>query len=64
MMHLRDDDSVAQKLPSKFDYYMDESDSVIVVVRRQDGSFVTAFSARGNEGDPVGASPSVPTGPR
>ncbi len=34
------------KLP-KFDYYRDESDPDIVVLRRQDGSFVAAFSARG-----------------
>jgi hypothetical protein len=31
----------------KFDYYLDESDSDIVTLRRQDGSFVAAFSARG-----------------
>ena len=31
----------------KFDYYMDESDADIVVLRRQDGAFVAAFSARG-----------------
>jgi hypothetical protein len=34
------------KLP-KFDYYLDESDPDIVVLRRQDGAFVAAFSARG-----------------
>jgi hypothetical protein len=34
------------KLP-KFDYYLDESDPDVVVLRRQDGSFVAAFSARG-----------------
>jgi two-component system NtrC family sensor kinase len=34
------------KLP-KFDYYLDESDPDIVVLRRQDGVFVAAFSARG-----------------
>jgi hypothetical protein len=33
------------KLP-KFDYYLDESDPDILVLRRQDGSFVAAFSAR------------------
>ena len=32
---------------AKFDYYTDESDPDIVVLRRQDGSFVAAFSARG-----------------
>jgi hypothetical protein len=31
----------------KFDYYLDESDSDIVILRRQDGSFVAAFSASG-----------------
>ena len=31
----------------KFDYYLDESDPDIVVLRRQDGTFVAAFSAQG-----------------
>jgi hypothetical protein len=31
----------------KFDYFLDESDPDVVIVRRQDGSFVAAFSARG-----------------
>ena len=31
----------------KFDYYLDESDPDVVILRRQDGSFVAAFSARG-----------------
>jgi hypothetical protein len=31
----------------KFDYYLDESDPDILVLRRQDGSFVARFSARG-----------------
>jgi hypothetical protein len=30
-----------------FDYYLDESDPDVVILRRQDGSFVAAFSARG-----------------
>jgi hypothetical protein len=34
------------KLPA-FSYYLDESDPDIVVLRRQDGAFVAAFSARG-----------------
>jgi hypothetical protein len=34
------------KLPA-FNYFVDESDPDIVVLRRQDGSFVAAFSARG-----------------
>jgi hypothetical protein len=35
------------KMFAKFDYYIDESDPDIVVLRRQDGAFVAAFSARG-----------------
>ena len=35
-----------EKLP-KFDYYLDESDPDIVVLLREDGAFVAAFSARG-----------------
>jgi hypothetical protein len=31
----------------KFDYYLDESDPDLLVLRRQDGTFVAAFSARG-----------------
>jgi hypothetical protein len=31
----------------KFDYYLDESDPDTVILRRQDGTFVAAFSARG-----------------
>ena len=31
----------------KFDYHLDESDPDIVVLCRQDGTFVAAFSARG-----------------
>jgi hypothetical protein len=31
----------------KFDYYLDESDPDVVVLRRQDGTFVAAFSATG-----------------
>lgn len=31
----------------KFDYYLDESDPDVLVLRRQDGSFVAAFSAQG-----------------
>ncbi len=30
-----------------FNYFLDESDPDIVVLRRQDGSFVAAFSASG-----------------
>ena len=31
----------------KFNYYLDESDPDIVILRRQDDAFVGAFSARG-----------------
>jgi hypothetical protein len=34
-------------LVPEIDYYLDESDPDIVVLRRQDGSFLAAFSARG-----------------
>ena len=34
------------KLP-KFDYYLDQPDPDILVLSRQDGAFVAAFSARG-----------------
>ena len=30
-----------------FDYHLDESDPDVVILRRQDGRFVAAFSARG-----------------
>jgi hypothetical protein len=36
-----------EPLLAKFDYYIDESDPDIVILRRQDGSFVAAFSAWG-----------------
>jgi hypothetical protein len=36
-----------EKMLPKFDYYLDESDPDIVILRRQDGAFVAAFSARG-----------------
>jgi hypothetical protein len=35
-----------EPLLPKFDYYIDESDPDILVLRRQEGSFVAAFSAR------------------
>ena len=40
-------ESVEEKMLPKFDYYVDESDPDMVVLRRQDGAFVAAFSARG-----------------
>ena len=36
-----------QLLLAKFDYFLDKSDPDIVILRRQEGSFVVAFSARG-----------------
>ena len=36
-----------QLLLPKFDYYLDKSDPDIVILRRQDGAFVAAFSASG-----------------
>ena len=39
--------SMEEKLLPKFDYYLDESDPDIVILRRQDGAFAAAFSARG-----------------
>ncbi len=39
--------SVEEALLPKFDYHIDESDPDLVVLRRQDGAFVAAFSARG-----------------
>jgi hypothetical protein len=35
-----------EMLPT-FEYYLDESDPDVVVLRRQDGAFVAAFSPRG-----------------
>ena len=42
----------AMRLP-KFDYHLDESDPDILVLRRQDGSFVAAFSARCATGEGI-----------
>jgi len=39
--------SMGEEMLPKFDYYLDESDPDVVVLRRQDGAFVAAFSARG-----------------
>ncbi len=39
--------STEELLLPKFEYHLDESDPDIVVLRRQDGAFVAAFSARG-----------------
>ena len=36
-----------EEMLPKFDYYLDDSDPDILELRRQDGSFVAAFSAQG-----------------
>jgi hypothetical protein len=51
-VHARDvgssrESSVKGKALPRFDYYLDESDPDIAVLRRQDGAFVAAFSAQG-----------------
>jgi len=38
---------MGEEMLPKFDYYLDESDPDVVILRRQDGAFVAAFSARG-----------------
>ena len=38
---------MGEEMLPKFDYYLDETDPDVVVLRRQDGAFVAAFSARG-----------------
>ncbi len=38
---------MADSMFPKFDYYLDESDPDVMVLRRQDDAFVVAFSARG-----------------
>ena len=36
-----------KKLLPKFNYYLDETDPDVIVLRREDGTFVAAFSAAG-----------------
>jgi len=36
-----------EEMLPKIDYYIDQSDPDVVILRRQDGTFVAAFSARG-----------------
>jgi hypothetical protein len=38
---------MGEEMFPKFDYYLDESDPDVIVLRRQDSAFVAAFSARG-----------------
>jgi hypothetical protein len=37
-------EEMEQLLLAKFDYYIDKTDPDIVILRRQDGAFVAAFS--------------------
>ncbi len=39
--------STQDRLFPKFNYYLDESDPDVVILRRQDDAFVAAFSANG-----------------
>jgi hypothetical protein len=39
--------SMGEEMLPKFEYYIDESDPDVVVLRRQDGAFVAVFSAQG-----------------
>ena len=36
-----------EEMLPKIDYYVDQQDPGVVILRRQDGTFVAAFSARG-----------------
>jgi hypothetical protein len=47
MSFLRRRVGMDEEMLPKFNYYLDESDPDIVVLRRQDGSFAAAFSAMG-----------------
>jgi hypothetical protein len=44
---------VGDRSPLPRHYFIDESDPDIVVLRRQDGSFMAAFSARGATSDGI-----------
>jgi hypothetical protein len=51
-----------EPLLPKVDYYLDESDPDIVVLRRQDGAFAAAFSAQGATKEGVVEAPKKTTG--
>jgi hypothetical protein len=38
---------MGEEMFPRFDYYLDESDPDVVVLRRQDGTFVASFSGSG-----------------
>ena len=38
---------MVEQMYPKFDYFLDETDPDILILRRQDGAFVAAFSATG-----------------
>jgi hypothetical protein len=42
-----EEESLGEEMLPNFEYYIDESDPDVVVLRRQDGAFVAAFSAIG-----------------
>jgi hypothetical protein len=44
----------APLLLPRFDYYLDESDPDVLVLCRQEGTFVAAFSARGATTEGIG----------
>jgi hypothetical protein len=46
----------------KFGYHLDESDPDVLVLRRQDGAFVAAFSAMGPRGRASSKPPRRTTG--
>jgi hypothetical protein len=45
--------STQELLFPKFEYHLDDSDPDILVLRRQDGAFVAAFSAEGATGEGI-----------
>jgi hypothetical protein len=47
LTHKVEEMSMEERMLPRFDYYIDESDPDVVILCRQDGSFVAAFSARG-----------------
>jgi hypothetical protein len=51
-----------EPLVPKYDYYLDESDPDILLLRRQDGSFAAAFSAQGATRGASGRPPRETTG--